>query len=103
MSVVVPEVDDEQTIHAYSGTVSTSTPADTAVAAPEVVAEVVRPISVTQFTGKLKEEVAAIKIQTTFRGYLVCSSYSCHLIPSDQCCPICILNHVCWDSLLEIS
>ena len=35
-------------------------------------AEVVRLTTVNQFSGKSQEEVAAIRVQTAFRGYLVC-------------------------------
>lgn len=64
------EAEDEQTKHAYSVAVATAVAAEAAVAAAQAAAEVVRLTTVNQFTGKPKEEVAAIKIQTAFRGYL---------------------------------
>ncbi|KNA15978.1 hypothetical protein SOVF_093320 [Spinacia oleracea] len=44
--------------------------AEAAVAAAQAAAEVVRLTTVPRFVGKSKEEIAAIKIQTAFRGYL---------------------------------
>ncbi|KAL6998249.1 hypothetical protein U1Q18_008375 [Sarracenia purpurea var. burkii] len=64
------EVEDEQTKHAYSVAVASAVAAEAAVAAAQAAAEVVRLTAVTQFTGKSNEEVAAIKIQTVFRGFL---------------------------------
>ncbi|CAI9780160.1 unnamed protein product [Fraxinus pennsylvanica] len=68
--VKLTEAENEQTKHAYSVAVATAAAAEAAVAAAQAAAEVVRLTTVTQFTGKPKEEVAAIKIQTAFRGYL---------------------------------
>ncbi|KAL0376180.1 UNVERIFIED_CONTAM: protein IQ-DOMAIN 1 [Sesamum calycinum] len=68
--VKLTEVEDEQTKHAYSVAVATAAAAEAAVAAAQAAAEVVRLTTVTQFVGKSKEEVAAIRIQTAFRGYL---------------------------------
>ena len=65
------EAEEEQTKHAYSVAVATAAAAEAAVAAAQAAAEIVRLTSVTPFTGKSKEEVAAIKIQTEFRGYRV--------------------------------
>lgn len=64
------EVEDEQTKHAYSVAVASAAAAEAAVAAAQAAAEVVRLTTVSQFAGKSAEEVAAIKIQTAFRGYL---------------------------------
>ncbi|KAA8518793.1 hypothetical protein F0562_016433 [Nyssa sinensis] len=64
------EVENEQTKHAYTVAVATAAAAEAAVAAAQAAAEVVRLTSVSQFTGKSIEEVAAIRIQTAFRGYL---------------------------------
>ncbi|KAK1403425.1 Protein IQ-DOMAIN 1 [Heracleum sosnowskyi] len=64
------EVVDEQAKYDYSVEDANTSSYVPAVEAPEVVGEVVRPIPVTRFTGMSREEVAAIKIQTTFRGYL---------------------------------
>ncbi|KAL6987431.1 hypothetical protein U1Q18_013180 [Sarracenia purpurea var. burkii] len=67
--VKLTEVENEETKQPYSAAIGTSTAADTAVAADESAAEVVQLTGVTQFSGKSEEEVAAIKIQTAFRGY----------------------------------
>ncbi|KAG6692916.1 hypothetical protein I3843_10G128900 [Carya illinoinensis] len=62
--------DNEQGQHAYSVAVATAEAAEAAVAAAQAAAEVVRLATVTQFGGKLREEVAVIRIQTAFRGYM---------------------------------
>lgn len=66
------EVDDVdgQNKHAYSVALATAAAAEAAVAAAQAAAEVVRLTTVPRFVGKSKEEIAAIKIQTAFRGYL---------------------------------
>ncbi|XP_052176147.1 protein IQ-DOMAIN 2-like [Diospyros lotus] len=64
------ELEDRQTKHAYSVAVATAAAAEAAAAAAEATAAVVRLTSAAQLTGRSKEEVAAIKIQTAFRGYL---------------------------------
>ncbi len=64
--------ENEQSEHANSVAVATAAAAEAAVVAAHAAAEAVRLSTVTQFAGKSKEEVAAIKIQTAFRGYLVC-------------------------------
>ncbi|XP_031485971.1 protein IQ-DOMAIN 3-like [Nymphaea colorata] len=58
--------------HAYSVAVATAIAAEAAVAAAQAAAEVVRltTASVPRFSGKCREDTAAIKIQTAFRGYL---------------------------------
>lgn len=83
--VALAEVEEEQTKHAYPGAASTSAAAvpatKAAVPATKAAVEVVPLAKVTQFTGKSKEEVATIRIQTAFRGYLVCFCtflYSCY-------------------------
>ncbi|XP_057788465.1 protein IQ-DOMAIN 2-like [Salvia miltiorrhiza] len=68
--VKLEEVEDEQTKHAYSVAVASAAAAEAAVAAAQAAAEVVRLTTVSQYAGKSAEEVAAIKIQTAFRGYL---------------------------------
>lgn len=68
-------VENEQSEHAYSVADATAVAAEAAGAADaaaHAAAEVVQLTTVTRFAGKSKEEVAAIKIQTAFRGYLVC-------------------------------
>ena len=68
------EVEDEQTKHAYSVAVAAAAAAaaEAAATAAQAAAESVRLAELTRYSGKSKEEVAAIKIQTAFRGYLVC-------------------------------
>lgn len=68
--VQTTEVVDEQAKYDYSVEDANTSSYVPVVEAPEVVAKVVLPIPVTRFTGMSREEVAAIKIQTTFRGYL---------------------------------
>lgn len=65
------EAEDEQNRHAYSVALATAVAAEAAVAAAQAAAEVVRLTTVSRNLGKTKEEIAAIKIQTAFRGYLV--------------------------------
>ncbi|KAG2729981.1 hypothetical protein I3760_01G273300 [Carya illinoinensis] len=67
--VKLTETEHEQNKHAYSVAIATAVAAEAAVAAAQAAAEVVRLTSVTCSSGRL-EEVAAIKIQTAFRGYL---------------------------------
>lgn len=64
------EVENEQNKHAYSVAIATAVAAEAAVAAAQAAAEVVRLTSIARFSGKSVEEIAAIKIQTTFRGYM---------------------------------
>ncbi|KAL3814096.1 hypothetical protein ACJIZ3_015364 [Penstemon smallii] len=69
--VKLKEVEYEQTNNAYSVAMASAAAAEVAVAAAQAAAaEVVRLASKAQFMGKSKEEVAAIRIQTAFRGYL---------------------------------
>lgn len=64
--VKLTEVENEQSNHAYSV-------AEVEVeAVAQAAAEVVCLSSLTRYPGKSEEEIAAIKIQTTYRGYLVC-------------------------------
>jgi len=70
--VKLTNAENEQRDHAYSVAVTTAPAADVAVAAAQAATEVVRLTAVTRFAGKSREEVAAIKIQTAFRGYMVC-------------------------------
>ncbi|CAA7019222.1 unnamed protein product [Microthlaspi erraticum] len=64
------ETEEQQSRHAYSVAVATAHAAEAAVAAAHAAAEVVRLTSLSRFPGKSKEEIAAIKIQTAFRGYM---------------------------------
>lgn len=59
-----------ETTDSYSVALATAAAAEAAVAAAQAAAEVVRLTSVNRFPGKSKEEVAAIKIQTVFRGFM---------------------------------
>lgn len=61
--------------HAYSLALATAMAAEAAFAAAQAAAEVVRLTSAPR-PAKSKEELAAIKIQTAFRGYLVWLDYS---------------------------
>lgn len=63
--------ENEQSKHAYSVALATAVAAEAAVAAAQAAAEVVRLTSISRFSGKSREELAAIKIQTAFRGYMV--------------------------------
>lgn len=69
--VKLKEAENEQSKHAYSVALATAVAAEAAVAAAQAAAEVVRLTSQPRHLGKSKEEIAAIRIQTTFRGYLV--------------------------------
>ncbi|CAM8898690.1 unnamed protein product [Rhodiola kirilowii] len=62
--------ENEQSKHAYSVALATAVAAEAAVASAQAAAEVVRLTSVSRYTGKTKEEVAAIRIQTAFRGHM---------------------------------
>lgn len=69
--VKLTEAENEQSKHAYSVALATAVAAEAAVAAAQAAAEVVRLTAATRFSGKSREEVAAIKIQTAFRGFMV--------------------------------
>ncbi|KAI4370649.1 hypothetical protein MLD38_018975 [Melastoma candidum] len=65
------QVDEgEQSRRAYTVALATAVAAEAAVAAAEAAAEVVRLTSSARYPGKSKEEVAAIRIQIAFRGYM---------------------------------
>lgn len=70
-SVKLKEEEDEQKKHAQSIAIATAKAAEAAAAAAQAAAEVVRLTSAAPFPGKLKEEAAALRIQTAFRRYLV--------------------------------
>lgn len=65
------EAENEQNKHAYSVAIATAVAAEAAVAAAQAAAEVVRLTAAACSSGQSKEEIAAIRIQTVFRGYLV--------------------------------
>lgn len=76
--VKLTEEENEQTKHAYSAGVDADVAAEAAQQSPaaaQYTADVIRPSTATQFTDKSKEELAARKIQTAFRGYLVDPQY----------------------------
>ncbi|XP_028796293.1 protein IQ-DOMAIN 1 isoform X2 [Neltuma alba] len=62
--------ENEHSNYAYSLALATAAAAEAAVAAAQAAAEVVRLTSVSRYHLKSKEDMAAIKIQTAFRGYL---------------------------------
>ncbi|KAK1256620.1 Protein IQ-DOMAIN 1 [Acorus gramineus] len=69
--VKITDVENEQSKHAYSVAIATAVAAEAAVAAAQAAAEVVRLTTPTsRYSGKSSEDIAAIKIQTAFRGYL---------------------------------
>lgn len=65
------EEENEKSKYAYSVAPATVIAVEAVVATEQVTAEVVPLTIVSHYPGKTKEEIAAIKIQTTFRGYLV--------------------------------
>lgn len=69
------ETDSEQNKHAYSVALASAVAAEAAAVAAQAAAEVVRLTAVTTVAPKMpvssREELAATKIQTAFRGYLV--------------------------------
>ncbi|KAK4366489.1 hypothetical protein RND71_014369 [Anisodus tanguticus] len=64
------EAENEQNKHAYSVAIATAVAAEAAVAAAQAAAEVVRLTAAACNSGQSTEEIAAIRIQTAFRGYL---------------------------------
>ncbi|KAM3289982.1 protein IQ-DOMAIN 3 isoform X1 [Capsicum chacoense] len=64
------EAENEQNKHACSVAIATAVAAEAAVAAAQAAAEVVRLTAAACNSGKSKEEIAAIRIQKAFRGYL---------------------------------
>lgn len=66
------EAKNEQSKQAYNVALAAATAAEAAAAAAaHAAAEVVRLTGAPRCMGKSKEEIAAIKIQTAFRGYMV--------------------------------
>lgn len=64
------DAENEQRKHAVTVAVATAVAAEAAAAAAQAAAEVVR-LTGTPLSYPQAQEVAAIKIQTAFRGYLV--------------------------------
>ncbi|CAN1148461.1 Protein IQ-DOMAIN 2 [Linum perenne] len=62
--------ENEQRKHAYSVALATAAAAEAAVAAAQAAAEVVRLTTAVPTCRKSKEEIASIRIQTAFRGYM---------------------------------
>lgn len=72
------EAESKQNRHAYSVAIVTAMAAEAAVAAANAAAEVVRLRAAAYTPGKTTDEIAAIKIQAAFRGYMVMKqTYSC--------------------------
>lgn len=98
------EAENEQTRHAYSVALATAAAAEAAVAAAHAAAEVVR-LTATRSSGKTKEEIAAIKIQTVFRGYLVCFdclNSNCVCYAMLLLCYLVTLSHFLYDFVLHL-
>ncbi|WOK95515.1 hypothetical protein Cni_G04222 [Canna indica] len=73
--IKLAKVEDEQSKHAYSVALAGAVAAEAAAVAAQAAVEVVHlttttPATTTRLAGKSSEEAAAIKIQTTFRGFL---------------------------------
>lgn len=89
--VKLTEVENEQNMHAYSVDPATAADSEAAVSAAHAAAEVVRLTTITRFAGKSKEEVAAIRIQTASRGYMVCVMFCQTLLNIGLgCCTTCV-------------
>lgn len=63
--------ENDQSKHAYSVALASAVAAEAAAVAAQAAVEVVRLTKSARFSGRSKEEAAAIKIQTAFRGYMV--------------------------------
>lgn len=63
------EIEEMQKQHTSSIAIATAKAAEAAMAAAQAAAELARLTNTPRFPGKLKEEGAAIRIQTAFRGY----------------------------------
>ncbi|KAK7315914.1 hypothetical protein VNO77_34496 [Canavalia gladiata] len=68
--VKLTDAENEQNKHAFSLAFATVVAAEAAAAAAHAAAEVVRLTRMPHYHGKTIEEIAAIKIQTAFRGYM---------------------------------
>ena len=75
----ISEAENEQNKQAFSLVLATAVAAGAAAAA----AEVARLKTVPRYPEKMNQDVAAIKIQTQFRGYLV---WTCYPMCLHQCC-----------------
>ncbi|XP_020113956.1 protein IQ-DOMAIN 1-like isoform X2 [Ananas comosus] len=68
--VKLMELKNEEDKHAYSVALASAVAAEAAAVAAQAAAEVVRLTATTRVPGKSRDEIAAIKIQTAFRGYM---------------------------------
>lgn len=68
--MTLSEASEEQRKHAVAVAIATAAAAEAAVTAANAAAEVVRLTSVHTVSGKEKQNLAAIRIQTSFRAYL---------------------------------
>nr|XP_009421376.1 PREDICTED: protein IQ-DOMAIN 1 isoform X1 [Musa acuminata subsp. malaccensis] len=66
----VVEIENEQSRHACSAAVAAPAAIEPVVTSSEAAREIIRLKSTTKYPGKTTEEIAAIKIQTAFRGHL---------------------------------
>lgn len=81
-NVKLTEAENDQSKHAFSVPLAPAMAAEAAVASAHTVAKAVRLSSLSRYPGKSKEEIAAIKMQTAFRGYLVCLEVKFSLLSS---------------------
>lgn len=75
--ITLSEASEEQRKHAVAVAIATAAAAEAAVTAANAAAEVVRLTSVHGVLGKRKQNLAAIRIQTSFRAYLVSITNTC--------------------------
>lgn len=71
----IRKAEEEQSKHALAVAVATAAAAEAAVAAAQAAAQVVR-LTGDRSSYNWSREIAAIKIQSAFRGYLVSSMFS---------------------------
>lgn len=90
--VKLTEAENEQNRHAYSVALVTAMAAEAAIAAANAAAQVVRLRAAV--SSKSKEDVAALKIQTVFRGYLV-HTYMLVAIYFDEVVMVCLIFDAC--------
>ncbi|XP_072996333.1 protein IQ-DOMAIN 2-like [Typha latifolia] len=67
--IKLSEIENEQSQHAYSVALASAVAAEAAAVAAQAAAEFVQLTAAARSPGKSSEEIAAIKIQTAFRGY----------------------------------
>lgn len=84
--VKLTNVVNEQQNYAYPVAITATATVEPEVPAPppvQAAPEVVRLPTVNRYAGKSREEVAAIKIQTAFRGYLVFTIQKIYILVFD--------------------